>query len=197
MARTTASDVSKTLQEDLSMDHEPTGQEVARAMYNISSSSFRNTIGDPNEVSSLEFMSGLLEYPDTLGVEFMSLATRIGRVIAHRNILRNKLAPFKMANMPLGYTMEEYFVFPYRNKLYSFIDMFDRLVETTDMEIVEVNQEIAKKAAQIRAEYKNFKAMDAIQLAVACLTKCDLFLTNDKQLRQFKEIKCVTVDELE
>ena len=89
-------------------------------------------------------------------------------------------------------TMEEYFVFPYRNKLYSFIDMFDRLVETTDMEIVEVNQEIAKKAAQIRAEY-----MDAIQLAVACLTKCDLFLTNDKQLRQFKEIKCVTVDELE
>lgn len=110
MGRTTASDVSKTLQEDLSMDHEPTGQEVARAMYNISSSSFRNTIGDPNEVSSLEFMSGLLEYPDTLGVEFMSLATRIGRVIAHRNILRNKLAPFKMANMPLGYTMEEYFV---------------------------------------------------------------------------------------
>ena len=110
MARTTASDVAKTLQEDLSMDHEPTGQEVARAMYNISSISFRNTIGDPNEVSSLEFMSGLLEYPDTLGVEFMSLATRIGRVIAHRNILRNKLAPFKMANMPLGYTMEEYFV---------------------------------------------------------------------------------------
>ena len=84
-------------------------------------------------------------------------------------------------------TMEEYFVFPYRN----------RLVETTDMEIVEVNQEIAKKAAQIRAEYKGFKAMDAIQLAVACLTKCDLFLTNDKQLRQFKEIKCITVDELE
>lgn len=55
-------------------------------------------------------------------------------------------------------TMEEYFVFPYRNKLYSFIDMFDRLVETTNMEIVEVNQEIAKKAAQIRAEYKGFKA---------------------------------------
>ena len=73
----------------------------------------------------------------------------------------------------------------------------DRLVETTNMEIVEVNQEIAKKAAQIRAEYKGFKAMDAIQLAVACLTKCDLFLTNDKQLRQFKEIKCITVDELE
>ena len=110
MPRTTAEDVTKTLQDGLGMDHEPTGQEVASAMYNVSSSNFRSTIGDPNEISSLEFMNGLLEYPDTLGVEFMNLATRIGRVIAHRNILTNKLAPFKMANMPLGYTMEEYFV---------------------------------------------------------------------------------------
>lgn len=94
-------------------------------------------------------------------------------------------------------TMEEYFVFPYRNSDYSFIEMFNRLVATTNMEIVEINQEIAKKAAQIRAEYKGFKAMDALQLAVACLLKCDLFLTNDKQLRQFKEIKCVTIEELE
>lgn len=45
--------------------------------------------------------------------------------------------------------------------------MFNRLVEITDMEIVEINQEIAKKASQIRAEYKGFKAMDALQLAVA------------------------------
>ena len=94
-------------------------------------------------------------------------------------------------------TMEEYFVFPYRNKAYSLIDMFNRLVATTDMEIVEINQEIAKKAAQIRAEYKGFKAMDALQLATACLSGCDLFLTNDKQLKQFREIKCITVEELD
>lgn len=94
-------------------------------------------------------------------------------------------------------TMEEYFVFPYRNKVYSFIDMFNRLVSTMNMEIVEINQEAAKKAAQIRAEYKGFKAMDALQLSVACLSGCDLFLTNDKQLRQFTEMKCITVDELE
>jgi len=94
-------------------------------------------------------------------------------------------------------TMEEYFVFPYRNKEYYFIDMFNRLVETTDMEIVEINQEIAKKAAQVRAEYKGFKAMDALQLAAACITGCDLLLTNDKQLKQFREINCITVEELD
>lgn len=93
-------------------------------------------------------------------------------------------------------TMEEYFVLPYRNKAYSFIDMFHRLAATIDMEIVGINQEAAKKAAQIRAEYMGFKGMDALQLAVACLSKCDLFLTNDKQLKQFKEVKCLTVEEL-
>lgn len=93
-------------------------------------------------------------------------------------------------------TMEEYFVFPYRSKEYSFIDMFIRLVETIDMEIVEIGQEVAKKAAQIRAEYRGFKAMDALQLAAACLSGCDLFLTNDKQLKQFKEIRCITIEEL-
>lgn len=93
-------------------------------------------------------------------------------------------------------TMEEYFVFPYRNKEYTLIDMFNRLIATTGTEIVKINQEVAQKAAQIRAEYKGFKAMDALQLAVACLSKCDLFLTNDRQLKQFREIQCITVDEL-
>ena len=93
-------------------------------------------------------------------------------------------------------TMAEYFVFPYRNQKMSYIDSFHRLVDTLDMEIAEVDQEIAKKAAQIRAQYKNFKAMDALQVATACVTGCDLFLTNDKQLKQFAEIKCVTVDDL-
>lgn len=110
MPRTTGKDVAKAIQTDLGLETQPTGQEVASAMYRVSSPNFQSSIGDPNEVSSLEFMNGLLEYPDTLGVEFMSLATRIGRVIAHRNILTNKLAPFKMENMGLGYTMEEYFV---------------------------------------------------------------------------------------
>ena len=93
-------------------------------------------------------------------------------------------------------TIEEYFVFPYRNKVYSYIDMFNRLIETTNMEIMDINQEIAEKAAKIRAEYKFFKTMDALQLATACLSGCDLFLTNDKQLKQFKEIKCLTVEDI-
>ena len=94
-------------------------------------------------------------------------------------------------------TLEEYLVFPYRMRSQEHIDLFETLIKALEIEIVVIDKRIAKKAAQIRAEYQSFKAMDALQLAVASLTSCDLFLTNDKQLRQFKEIKCITVDELE
>ncbi|MBP5448596.1 MAG: PIN domain-containing protein, partial [Spirochaetales bacterium] len=41
-----------------------------------------------------------------------------------------------------------------------------------------------------------FKALDAIHLATAELAGCDLFLTNDYQLRQIKSLKVMTADDL-
>lgn len=93
-------------------------------------------------------------------------------------------------------TVEEYCVFPFRNKKLELIKNFDKFLDDMDINLIDVDDSIAKKAAQIRAMFKDFKAMDALQLASACLTGCDLFLTNDKQLMQFTEIKCITVEEL-
>ena len=38
--------------------------------------------------------------------------------------------------------------------------------------------------------------MDALQLASAIQNHCDVFLTNDKQLKQGEEINVLLVDEL-
>ncbi len=94
-------------------------------------------------------------------------------------------------------TMEEYMVFPYRNNKLEYIDLFEGLLQALEFDVLEIDEKKAKKASRIRADYKAFKGMDALQLATACETKCDLFLTNDKQLKQFAEVKCITVDELE
>ena len=93
-------------------------------------------------------------------------------------------------------TVEEYMVFPYRINSQSYIDMFERLIKILGFKVIVIDEKTAKKAARIRAEYMSFKTMDALQLAVASINDCDLFLTNDKQLRQFGEIKCITIDEL-
>lgn len=94
-------------------------------------------------------------------------------------------------------TCEEYLVYPYRTDNSEKADVFFEFTDACGIELVAISVEIAKQAAMIRAEYKDFKAMDALQLAVAMHTDCDLFLTNDKQLRQFKDLCCVTVEEWE
>lgn len=94
-------------------------------------------------------------------------------------------------------TVTEYLTYPYQQNNVNMIDAFYAFIDGMDIGIKSIDKAIAEKAAKIRAEYKFFKTMDALQLATACLSKCDLFLTNDKQLKQFKEIKCIIVEELD
>lgn len=94
-------------------------------------------------------------------------------------------------------TITEYLTFPYKQRDTQLVSSFYAFLNDMDIPVRSIDERIAEKAAKIRAEYKHFKTMDALQLATACITNCDMFLTNDKQLRQFKEIRCVTVDELE
>ena len=94
-------------------------------------------------------------------------------------------------------TVTEYLTYPYQQNNLKQINAFYAFLNGMDIEICSIDKTIAEKAAQIRAEYKYFKTMDALQLATACLSGCDLFLTNDNQLRQFKEVRCITIGEFE
>ena len=90
----------------------------------------------------------------------------------------------------------ECLVIPYRNRDREQINEFKMFVASMPLNIQLVTREISDKAAQIRAEYPHFKAIDAVHLATACICDCELFFTNDKQLRQFAEIECLLVDDL-
>ena len=85
---------------------------------------------------------------------------------------------------------------PYREKKEDLEIAFDEFIRCSHTEIVHTSEKVAKKAAKIRAEYHSFKAMDAFQLAVAEMSKCTLFITNDKQLRQYNGIRCILIDDL-
>lgn len=92
-------------------------------------------------------------------------------------------------------TVEEYAVYPYMNNQSEYIDNFEAFINDIGILVVEIDKVIAKKAALLRSEYRGFKGMDALQLGAAIETKCDVFLTNDKQLRQVSQIKSVTLEE--
>lgn len=92
-------------------------------------------------------------------------------------------------------TLEEYCVYPYSRNLPEYIENFEEFVTSLEINVIDIDKRIAKQAAQVRAEFKDFKSMDALQIGAAIVSKCDLFITNDKQLRQEKTIKCITLDE--
>ena len=92
-------------------------------------------------------------------------------------------------------TCMEYLVHPYRTNNQAKIKACADFLNDCHIPVLSINLEIATRAAQIRADYKDFKSLDALQLATACVYGCDAFLTNDKQLRQFREIHCLTIDD--
>lgn len=44
-----------------------------------------------------------------------------------------------------------------------------------NIEVVNVDSEVAEQGAKLRGQYKNFKAMDALQIATAVISGCDMF----------------------
>lgn len=93
-------------------------------------------------------------------------------------------------------TYEEYLVHPYKIKDYECIKRFKEFLEVTETSIIYIDKSIAERATKIRAQHTSFKAMDALQLASACHSNCDIFITNDKQLQQFKDINVKLIEEL-
>lgn len=93
-------------------------------------------------------------------------------------------------------TIEEYLVSPYSNGKLEYVDNFKRFLQYMNIEVVDIDAAIAEQGAKIRGQYKNFKAMDALQIATAVVKKCDMFFTNDKQLRQEKELPCITMEDI-
>ena len=92
-------------------------------------------------------------------------------------------------------TCMEYLVFPYRTNNGQAINIFWEFLGDCGVKVCQIDELTAVKAAKIRAKYPYFKTADSLQLATACVTGCNLFLTNDKQLRQFNEISCVILEE--
>ena len=75
------------------------------------------------------------------------------------------------------------------------VDYDEFFIETVS-EIVQLTRQVMDRAAEIRAEH-GFRTPDAIHLAAAMETQCDVFLTNDRRLASFQGISVVLMDDLQ
>ena len=93
-------------------------------------------------------------------------------------------------------TDAEYLVFPYKTKNFAKIQGYETFLSDFGFRLIEPNRHITFQAAKLRAKYPALKGMDSIHLATSICCNCDIFLTNDAQLRQVLEANVVLVDDL-
>lgn len=70
-----------------------------------------------------------------------------------------------------------------------------RLVLNPQVKSCAIDNAVADEAARIRATYRVKRTPDALQLAVAKLQGAAVFLTNDAELKRFKEVLVILLDE--
>lgn len=78
-----------------------------------------------------------------------------------------------------------------------YITNFNTFLNDLNIQINPIQYDTAYKAAELRALYPGIKSMDALQLASSFITNCDIFLTNDTQLVQVKEVNVILLSDLD
>jgi len=84
---------------------------------------------------------------------------------------------------------------PYRKNNIEIVNKFMGFILTNNIELCNINFEIADLSARLRAKYLFLKNMDALQLSTSIYYGSDIFLTNDILLKKVKEIEVVLIEE--
>lgn len=88
-------------------------------------------------------------------------------------------------------------VLPQRNKQTKKMIIMDSFIEEFGINKLGLGVREYKIALEIRANYTFIKLIDAFQLATALNNRCDYFITNDKELKKYDQIKVLLLDEFE
>ncbi|MFA0760008.1 MAG: hypothetical protein HZLCBSQH_000093 [Candidatus Fervidibacterota bacterium] len=75
-------------------------------------------------------------------------------------------------------------------------EYWDLLTNSANMQLISIDPETAKVAADLRARY-NLRTPDALQLAAAIRAGCGAFLTNDATLKKVTELKVLVLSEFQ
>ena len=90
----------------------------------------------------------------------------------------------------------EVLIVPIRNDNVHLRNVYKNLLLHSDhFETIPITADIAELGATLRARY-GLRTPDALQIASAIETHCDVFLTNDFGLQRVSEIRVLVLDEL-
>lgn len=102
-------------------------------------------------------------------------------------VVDSRLAERDVVTVASDLTRLECRVKPLRDENAAVLEDFEEFFEDAIEIMVSLSREVVDLATGIRASY-GFKAPDAIHLAAAVWSQCEVFLTNDYRLDRFREL---------
>ena len=109
--------------------------------------------------------------------------------------LWTKLIDSKIEVITSELTLLEVLVQPMKKADDFFINVYEQLLESSEIQLIPINKSMLKKAANLRAK-TSLKTPDSIHAATFFLTNCDLFLTNDLIFRNIPELTGIILGDL-
>jgi len=89
----------------------------------------------------------------------------------------------------------EFCIKPYQENRESLAAIFLDFLHEANFTTGIIDLSICDEAARLRAKYPALKSVDALQLASAIKSACEVFMTNDRRLRQVNEIEVLLVED--
>ena len=100
----------------------------------------------------------------------------------------NSLADDKIKAVTSSLTLAE--LLSFKTSDLKLKELFESFIITPNLTILPLDTTTALEAARIRRQY-GFRLPDSVQLATALTAKAQAFITNDKNLRSFREIPVI------
>ena len=93
-------------------------------------------------------------------------------------------------------TLTECLVLPFKLKREDLVELYKNIfIYSKNFELIDITTNIAILGAKIRADF-SLKTPDSLQISSAICHECDIFLTNDSQLKKIDLIEIIILDKL-
>ena len=111
------------------------------------------------------------------------------------NVLFEMIENGKVRAVTSTITLMEILVKPKRDGNQKAANEYKFILQTfPNLEIRNIDAEVAERAAEIRAKY-GVKPPDALQVTTSLINNAEAFITNDKELKKIREIETIVMDE--
>jgi len=125
-------------------------------------------------------------------IYFVEKNTEFEQIVS--NLLKSNYLKSKYFINTIVYT--ELCIKPRRLNKIEIIKNFDDFFYLLDFEILVFDFECAEIASKIMAKYSFLKTIDALHIATAIKNNCNIFITNDKKLKQVNELEIIVLSDL-